>query len=282
MDEETIELEAGSLEEARRQVPAGCRLANEEIRSDGRPQPIQGTAETVEAAFQQARATLPAEVEVLARREVVSPGQKSLEIAAFDEVEARSLAQRRLDAGGKILDLRLDRLGRKGFLGIGRQPNSYAVTVTQPARVEITFKTKARIRGKLHKLPSASELAASAARLRDELLAMGTKLRDAPELQRMNAIMALQVLMFGFNWLKSALCDPFNLLLEDAQTLWPEDRAVQALQRVALSHPNTFCPEDSPIFWRQFGEAQAALDKLISLVSARCGMSEVGPRPTAG
>jgi len=270
MTEETIEIEADSLEEARSKAPAGCRLIAEEILSDGRPQSVEGMAETTEVAFQQARAKLPAEVEVLGQREVVSPGQKSLQIAAFDEAEARSLAQRRLDAGGEILGIRLGNLGRKGFLGIGSQPNTYEVTVTQPARVEITFKAKARIRGKLHKPMSAPELIASAARLRGEMLAMGKKLREAPEFQRMNAILALQVLMFGFNWLKSAICDPFNVLLEDAKALWPQDEQLQAFQRLALGPPKTFCPEDSPILWRQFGEAQAALDKLISLVSARC------------
>lgn len=269
MEDETIEIEAGSLEEARGRVPTGFRLTGEEILSDGRPQAVQGTAQTVEAAFQRACFRLPAEAEILGQRETMSPGQKSLQVAAFDEAEARSLAQAHLSVWGVILGIRLGNLGRKGFLGIGRQPNTYEVTGTQPARVEITFKVKARIRGKLLKLPAASELADSAARLRDELLAMGTKLQEDPELQRANAILAIYVLMAGFDWLKLAISDPFNLLLEDAKALWPEDRAVQAVQRLTLSPPATFCPEDSPIFWRQVGEAYAALDKLISAVSAR-------------
>jgi hypothetical protein len=221
MTEETIEIEADSLEEARSKAPAGCRLIAEEILSDGRPQSVEGMAETTEVAFQQARAKLPAEAEILGHRETQPPSQKSLQIAAFDEAEARAVAQPRLGAEAAILGIRLGNVGRKGFLGIGSQPNTYEVTVTQPARVEITFKVKARIRGKLHKSMSAPELIASAARLRDEMLAQGKKLREAPEFLRMNAIMALQVLMFGFNWLKSAICDPFNLLLEDAKALWP-------------------------------------------------------------
>ncbi len=136
MTEETIEIEADSLEEARSKLPAGCRLTGEEILSDGRAQAVQGTAETVEAALQQARSRLPAEAEILGHRETQPPGQKSLQIPAFDEAEARAVAQARLGAGAAISGIRLVNLGRKGFLGIGRQPNTYEVTVTQPAKVQ--------------------------------------------------------------------------------------------------------------------------------------------------
>lgn len=157
MSERVLEIEAESLEEARERlqssIPDGFQLLSERVVSDGEPKSVRATAETVEKALSEAHGALPDGVEVLESKELATPGIQLISVAAFDEESAlselRSLVEARLGVSADVANLRLIAKGTTGFLGIGKKPNRYQAELRNPAVVEITYKTKARISARI-------------------------------------------------------------------------------------------------------------------------------------
>ena len=158
MSEQWIEVEAGSLEEAREllksQVPEGLYLISERVISDGSVQTIKAYADSTETAFAKARSEVPEGAEIVKETKHADPKREGCTVEAADEESARSVATSQVSSRhGKeatVEDLRLVAEGKKGFLGIGRKkPNQYAVTVFQPALVEISYQGKVRIAGQV-------------------------------------------------------------------------------------------------------------------------------------
>ncbi len=154
MIEKTMEIEAESLEEARKQVqsrmPQGFRLLSENVLSDGKPKTVKTSADTEEAAFAKAQSEIPTNADVLEKKELYSLGQQVIAVEASDEQSA--MRQIKKDRNATILGpLKLVTLGKKGFLGIGRKPNQYEAEVVQQAVVEVTYRTKAKVSVKIGK-----------------------------------------------------------------------------------------------------------------------------------
>lgn len=113
----------------------------------------------------------------------------------------------------------------------------------------------------------AGVLMTEANQLMNLLLEKGRELMAAPEFQHMNAVTACLVLIGAFNWLKSEISDPFNLILLKAKNFFPDDSAIQNFCPLALDPPQSFGPDDIPLFWKLCGDARRAMEKLISLLS---------------
>ena len=144
-----IEVEAESLDEARKkaksQIPEGLDIISEEIISDGKPKTVKAIADTTEEAFTKAQGDIPANAHILEKIEVSKPGQKVVIVEAFDEESARAQAANQVGKTAIVNTIRLTIAGKQGFLGVGKKPNQYEAEVFQPAEVNISYKTNAKI-----------------------------------------------------------------------------------------------------------------------------------------
>ena len=160
MAERILEVEADSLEQARKQaelkVPEGLAIVSEEILSNGKPRWSWGVADTIEAAFDIAESKLPSEADILEKQQESEPVWKAVTVEAPDEQSARAQAEQEIDKtlGRKVGfidrvrygEITLKKPGRKGFFGIGKKLNIYEVQVFEKAVVTIKYKRKAKIR----------------------------------------------------------------------------------------------------------------------------------------
>ena len=155
---QSIEAEADSLSEARMQikakVPEGFEILSEKILSDGETKFEEGIADTVEAAFADAESKLPSGVEIVDRKQVSVPVRKNVVVEAFDERAAEEQVRRGFKfPGARIESVILMKMGKKGFFGRGRKPNTYEIEVFEPARVQIGYGERARIRVEVAESP---------------------------------------------------------------------------------------------------------------------------------
>ena len=157
MAEQIIEVEADSLEEARKkaesQVPKDLQIVSEEILSDGKPKSIKGTADTVEAAFEEIESKFSSDIEIIGRKQLNAPDKKAIMSEAFDKETAVAQVRRSISSHARIMGIALKEMGKKGFFGRGKKPDLYEIQVFEPASVEINYKTKAKIRVKLREPP---------------------------------------------------------------------------------------------------------------------------------
>lgn len=146
---EIINVEAVSLEEARKQVrlktPEGFQWLSMEIESDGNQRTIRKVGKTTESAFEATEKQIPERAEILNKQEIISPWEKTLTIEAEDESQAKSMAIDQTDSAAAIVSIKLVFQGKKGFLGIGKKLNQYEVKMLKEATVEITYKENVRI-----------------------------------------------------------------------------------------------------------------------------------------
>jgi hypothetical protein len=162
MKTQVLEVEADSLEEAYSQaqakVPEGLTILSREILSDGKQHSCKGSGETTEAALAEARSNVPEAAAIVQETELQAPRYSVLEIQAFDEETARIQAKTEIEEGARIEKLEVKSEGKRGFLGIGKQPNTYGVHVFHPAVAEVVFQQKARIRVKFGVDPQIERL----------------------------------------------------------------------------------------------------------------------------
>lgn len=175
---ETIEVEADSLEEAREQVrsqiPEGFSLLSEEIISDGLPTTVEVVADTLDEALEKAQAALPDGAHILGQRELAVPERIAITVEAFTETGARMEADHRLGAGKAVVkSVRMTAAGSRGFLGFGKTPNRYEVEVVRRAVLEITYRTKARISAQAGRTPPDPQKELE--RLREQILYEGVR-----------------------------------------------------------------------------------------------------------
>lgn len=143
-----LEIQADSLEIARRELQeklsAGQVLIRETVVDDGSQKTVAAEAASVEEAIRKAKSKLPA-LATLGKDEVLrAPTREVREVEGFTEDEARKRSG--VSHPQKIDSISLTRAGRSGFLGFGRRPNVYSVTVVQNAKVQITYRPRVRIR----------------------------------------------------------------------------------------------------------------------------------------
>jgi hypothetical protein len=146
-----ITVDADSLAAAREminaQTPAGFQVIHEVIVSQGGPRTISAEGYTEDSAFHHAEKKVPEGSVVTDKTVIVPPEIKTVLVMAFDDVTARSMALTHFSGGPKVFRIRTLSRGRKGFLGVGRQPNQYSVDVSiQKASIEIKYLARARVR----------------------------------------------------------------------------------------------------------------------------------------
>ena len=153
--QQIIEVEAESLEEARKQVksqiPHGLSILSEKIILDGKPKTAKGVAETMEEAYAKAQNEVPNGADVVEKKELANPERKAVTVEAFDEQSARTQVGNQSGSAAIVKGIKLVTSGSKGFLGIGKKPNQYEVEIFQQAVVEITYKTKTKVSVKIGK-----------------------------------------------------------------------------------------------------------------------------------
>jgi len=149
MTQQTIEVEAESMLEARRliqsKIPPGFESQSEKVISDGQTVIITVAAETIAAAQDQARSQIPDGAWVVEQKDLTTPATTVINVQAYDEPGAKTEARRLIDPTATIHTIKLVTAGRAGFLGLGKVPNQYDVEVFQPAVVAITYQTKVKL-----------------------------------------------------------------------------------------------------------------------------------------
>lgn len=245
--EKTFELEGSSLKEARdlakKKVPVGQKILSEKIICDVKCCTIRGVKEDTQAAFEDVRKQVPSSVVIVKEKILFEPGYKKHLIAADDEQSARTFALKfAIDENDLIKNIKIEKLKRKGFLGIGRRPNLYHVGVLKQAVVEVDFVVKARILVKIGPIPSITQLLESLEYLTmllqeiwSRLECTPTPFREDPELAFADGMHLTPI----FNSLKEKVSVPFNSILADAQCLFSDDSAIQNLQTLNLGPPNS-------------------------------------------
>lgn len=145
-----IEVEADSLEAARKQVksqlPKGFHLISEEVVSDGTLKTHKVYANTIKTAFQKALGDVPPDAEIIEKKVLSAPVEKTVTVEAFDEQSALAQAHLTYHTTWGIKGVTLRTPGKKGILGFGKKPNYYDVKVIKYAVVKVTYKGRAKIR----------------------------------------------------------------------------------------------------------------------------------------
>jgi hypothetical protein len=149
MKQETLEMTADSLDEARSRVtskmPQGFCVLSETVISDGQPVTIRESAETINGARTAVRSRVPKGSRIDHEKETRQSEVKTIRISADTQEAARNQAQSQLNKTTVIKTITLAIAGKRGFLGIGKTQNQYNVEVLKYAEVEIRFKTDAKI-----------------------------------------------------------------------------------------------------------------------------------------
>ncbi len=153
MPEQVLDIEANTLQEARNiirsKMPQGYYLLSEKILSDGQPKSVRGIGETIEIACANAQNRVPNEAEIIDTKELTVPHQSTITVEAFDEQSAENQARQQIAEDATVKMIQVVTHGKKGFWGIGRKPNTYEVSVFHPGKVEIAYRTKARLSAKI-------------------------------------------------------------------------------------------------------------------------------------
>jgi hypothetical protein len=148
--EQVIEVEASSLEDARKEaaskVPAGYHLWSEDVLADGAPKSVTASAATEEAALAAAAAQVPPGAQATGNTIRTPPGRRVAETAAWSEASARRQVEGQIDETAKVEAVRLKTPGKTGFLGLGRKPAVYEVEIAQDAVAVARYESPARIR----------------------------------------------------------------------------------------------------------------------------------------
>jgi len=147
MKEDTIKIEAASIEECRKsikaRVPDGFRIASETVVRFGKPKQYSATGDTPDEALKAARKLVPAAAEVLGEKILAEPSHTQTQVEAESETSARSVSGSDLDSGSRVDSVTVIRDGKKGFLGIGKRLPLWSVTVFHPAKVQVSAKETA-------------------------------------------------------------------------------------------------------------------------------------------
>jgi hypothetical protein len=147
----SIEVRAETLEAARAQItiPEGSVLVSERILSDGQSVRVSGSAATVEGATAKTKERAPADAATL-EEHVHQPPLVHITVTTFAEQQARKRARTLATPlpGGDLFvtNVTVKIPGSKGFLGIGKKPSQYEVTLSPNIEVELSFRQQAVIK----------------------------------------------------------------------------------------------------------------------------------------
>lgn len=149
MSENTIEVEAESIEEAREKakllIPEGYVWSSERIASYGSTWTKQYIADTIEDAHAKAENEIPKNAIIIEQKIIASPKTETISFEAINESSANWRIHDRFGDSIIIKSLNLSKKGRAGVFGIASKPNQYEATVLFPATIEISYKTNVRL-----------------------------------------------------------------------------------------------------------------------------------------
>lgn len=147
---ETIEIEADSIQEInelrKSRIPEGVHILSEKIISDGKLNTVETIAETIELAYAKANEVIPTGSIVNEQKILIEPTVlEAITIEAINEHDARIEVKNKIGNTQIVKSLDLVVAGKKGFLGIGKKPNTYRAEIFQPAVLESNYKEKAKV-----------------------------------------------------------------------------------------------------------------------------------------
>ena len=149
--ERTIQAKGESLDEAKAdlgaRIPKGFYLASQRVLCDGAEKTIREVADTAEKAYSRAESQVPHGAKVIRREVVRQPRTRTVVLSAKDQAKAREKAENACANDGRLLSLTLTARGKRGFLGVGREPNVYEAQVVDLAIVHVATKAIARVTG---------------------------------------------------------------------------------------------------------------------------------------
>jgi hypothetical protein len=145
--------EADTLDAARAglfsQLAAGEVVLSERVVADGRPHHVERHAATVEEACARVRETIPEGARVVEETCTHAPELRHEKLEAFDETDVAAEVERRLGPDALVTAAREVTPHRNGFLGIGRVPGAWEVDVQLPARAELTWQERAKVKAEV-------------------------------------------------------------------------------------------------------------------------------------
>lgn len=150
-----IEIEAESLEEARKQVESQLSddeaVLEERIVAGGMPETLEAVADTVSDAYKKAEQQMRSGARIEKKEVCTEPKLSSFELPGEDEQSARKLVS--LRHGQRVDSFTLKTPGQSGFLGFGKKRGVFQADIFQQAVVRVTFRSKVKVRymlGTLH------------------------------------------------------------------------------------------------------------------------------------
>ena len=152
-----IKIEEDSIDQAEKmlndKIANNFRIISKEIISDGKLKTIIGISDNIETAIKECKSKIPKKSTIVKAHDNIEPSEYIEIIEEFDEELDLLNANSSLPLGATILDYKLIHMGKKGFLGIGRKPNTYEFKLQQKAVCKYTIKEKAKITAKIVQIP---------------------------------------------------------------------------------------------------------------------------------
>lgn len=150
--QDSIIISANTLVEARQKLLEKISYGHfliEENSNKPEKKTKRTSASTIEEAFNEAKKEIPKNTQNIEERVVREPFVDVIEIYAFSTAAVQSSASEKIQEEGELKSICISEKGRKGFLGIGKTPNTYSVEVFYNAIVELKYETSAEIEAKI-------------------------------------------------------------------------------------------------------------------------------------
>lgn len=151
--ENKLEIEAVTLDEARANVKQRLLTLTDSEKTSAKEMVLSAegvkyrreSGQSDDQAFANAIRFIPDKATVIERK-IVSPAQVHiLNIEAFDELEARAIAENRKQEGYTVTVIEQCIAAKKGFFGIGKRPGKFQVNTIKSALVEVIYREPAKI-----------------------------------------------------------------------------------------------------------------------------------------
>lgn len=105
----------------------------------------KASADTIREAFDKAKKKIPNDAINIKENVVREPKKNIIKIIAFDEEKAQEAAMDKNVEAVNIVKIDMSEKGSRGFLGIGKKPNTYSIELLYQAIVKIDYTTYAEI-----------------------------------------------------------------------------------------------------------------------------------------
>jgi hypothetical protein len=236
-----IEVEADTLEQAKEalqlQMPEGTHLIKQNIISTGIAV-ISASGDTEEEALADVQARLPPNTVIVEKRLRSTFGRDTVIWRAFNEEEAKSHIRQLCSDSWRVSRFWMAETGNKGILGIGKSPNVYKAEMVRPGRIEISYRTKAKI---------SAEIGNETDYLQWNALHWGT--------------------MYGSGAPSKAEAAVIALMNKKDFTILPELRKIREQISQEMSQEDT--SDGGLTIWQVYGEYCRAIDRMIEEYSDR-------------